>query len=56
MPVIAEGHIEKAMSMLRGNQAKGEMVPRLFQTQLAIELVNGKHLRKPMLRPHFKLC
>ena len=46
MPPIAEGHLEKAMGMLRGSQAKGEMVPRLFQTQLAIELVNSKHLKE----------
>ena len=46
MPPVAEGHLEKAMSMLRGSQAKGEMVPRLFQTQLAIELVNSKHLQE----------
>lgn len=43
---IAEGHLEKSMSMLRGTQATGEAVPRIFQTQLAIELANGKQLKE----------
>ncbi len=45
MPPVAEGHLEKSMSMLRGSQATGEAVPRVFQTQLAIELVNAKQLK-----------
>ncbi len=45
MPPVAEGHLEKSMSMLRGSKATGESVPRVFQTQLAIELVNSKNLK-----------
>ncbi len=45
MPPLAEGHLEKSMNMLRGSKATGEAVPRLFQTQLAIELVNRKQLK-----------
>lgn len=46
LSAVAEGHLEKSMSMLRGTQATGEAVPRVFQTQLAIELANGKQLKE----------
>ncbi len=46
LPPIAEGHLEQSMNMLRGTQATGEVVPRVFQTQLAIELVNAKQLKE----------
>lgn len=46
MPPMAEGHLEKSMSMLRGSKATGEAVPRVFQTQLAIELANRKQLKE----------
>ena len=54
MPPVAEGHLEKSMNMLRGSQATGEAVPRVFQTQLAVELASAKQLREADAEVVFK--